>query len=90
MGYSGLTFGLGSLAGDVYINNVIGSSVEIVSYFIAFLVIPGGRKKVYVSLTAIGGVGLIVSAIVQEFLPGKYTVPRILTLTCMFSMLGIV
>ena len=44
MGYSGLTFGLGSLAGDVYINNVIGSSVEIVSYFIAFLVIPGGRK----------------------------------------------
>ena len=67
-----MAFGLGSLAGDVYINNAVGGCVEIVSYCIALLVIPGGRKKVYVSLMAIGGVGLIASVIVQEVRPGQY------------------
>ncbi|XP_067935238.1 organic cation transporter 1-like [Watersipora subatra] len=69
MGYSGLAMGLGSLSGDIYIINLIGGATELVSYCIAFLVIPGGRKLIYISLLAAGGVGLITAAIVQEFSP---------------------
>ena len=70
MAYTGLAYGLGSLVGDVYLNNLFGGAAEIVSYCIAFLVIPGGRKVVYVILLALGGVALIASAIVQYYLAG--------------------
>lgn len=63
--------GLGSLSGDIYIINLIGGATELVSYCIAFLVIPGGRKVIYISLLAAGGVGLVTAAIVQEFSPSE-------------------
>lgn len=72
MGYSGLAFGLASLPGNPYLNNLISGCVEFVAYCVCFLVIPGGRKKVFIILLAIGGVGLIASAIVQGYLSSEY------------------
>jgi len=66
MGYTGLAFGLGKLSGDPYIVNLIGGSTEYIAYIIAFLIIPGGRKKVYVILLSIGGISLIVNAVILD------------------------
>lgn len=84
MGYTGLAFGLGSLVGDVYIINLIGGATEIVSYCIAFLVIPGGRKKVYVVLLAVGGTSLIISAVVQDLYPSKLFIACVLCFVCLY------
>ena len=66
MGYTGLAFGLDALSGDPYIVNLIGGSTEYIAYIIAFLIIPGGRKKVYVILMSVGGISLIVNAIILD------------------------
>lgn len=71
MGYAGQVFGLNSLGGDIYINNLIGGGVELVSYSIIFSVVLGGRKKVYIALMVVGGAGIVASVIVQEMAPGK-------------------
>lgn len=73
MGYTGLAFGLDSLAGDPYINNLISGCTEYISYFIAFLIIPGGRKKVYVILLLVGGVALITNAAIGDIFSGKHS-----------------
>ncbi|KAF6027814.1 hypothetical protein EB796_013882 [Bugula neritina] len=67
MGYTGLAFGLGSLAGDVYLNNLISGVTEFFAYCICFLVIPGGRKLIFVILMIVGGLGLVSSAVVVDF-----------------------
>ncbi|XP_067936765.1 solute carrier family 22 member 21-like [Watersipora subatra] len=68
MGYAGLAIGSGLLPGNVYINNAIGGGVELIAYSMALLVIPGGRKKIYILLVAFGGIALIASAFVKYLL----------------------
>ncbi|XP_067936074.1 organic cation transporter protein-like [Watersipora subatra] len=79
LGYYGLLFGIGDLVGDIYVNNLVAGGVEFVSYTMCFLILRGGRKKVYVPLLLIGGSSLVSSAIAQLYAPG--VVWLIVTLT---------
>lgn len=71
LGYQGLLLGVESLVGNIYINSIIGGAAEQVAYSICFLILTGGRKKVYVMLTVIGGFSLMSSAIVSVYAPGE-------------------
>lgn len=90
MGYNGLAYGLDSLAGDPYINNIISGLTEYASYAAAFLCIPGGRKKIYVILLFIGGVALIANAAIQDIYQsesGMFISPfsTLLSVVCIFN-----
>lgn len=71
MGYTGLAVGVTDLVGDIYINNLIGGGVEVLSYVLVFTILWGGRKKVYIPLQVIGGCGLIMTAVISVYWKGK-------------------
>jgi len=62
MGYYGLALNVGSLVGDLYMNNFIGGLVEIPAYILLLICIRVGRKWPYVILQLIGGSALVASA----------------------------
>ena len=71
LGYYGLLLGVGDLIGDIYINNIIGGVTELIAYNLCFLILKGGRKKIYVGLVLLGGLSLISSAIASLYLSGN-------------------
>ena len=71
LSYYGLLLGIDSLAGDIYINNFIAGLVEVVAYALAFLTLKSGRKKIYVGMCILAGLGLILAPVASLYAPGN-------------------
>ena len=66
--YYGLSFNVDSLAGSLYVNNVINGAVELLAYIlIIFLLDVLGRKLMLGGLMIIGGAVCIASMLLNEF-----------------------
>lgn len=62
MGYYGLALNVGSLVGNIHVNNLIGGLVEVPAYLLLLGTMKVGRKWPYVGFLLIGGAALVTSA----------------------------
>lgn len=69
LGYYGLLYGIGDLVGDLFLNNILAGVAELIAYNLCFLVLKGGRKRVYVGLCVVAGLCLIASGFITHHLP---------------------
>lgn len=66
--YYGLSLNVGSLSGNIFINNVIGGVMELISYAICILLINRtGRKILLSGMMMTSGVSLIIHTIMEEY-----------------------
>jgi len=69
--YYALSFGVGGLAGNIYVNHVLMSVVETFAYAFIFCIAWWGRKWPTVGMFLLGGVALLVRVLVTVFAPSK-------------------
>jgi len=70
--YYGLSLNVGSLAGDVYLNNALSGIVEAAAYLIcAFTIDRFSRKKLLAGCLLVGGTFCLVSTVFNHFAAGK-------------------
>jgi len=71
LGYFAFSFGVGNLAGDIFINNFIMCAVEGIAYGFCFLTAYLGRKWPVIGSFLLGGAALLVATVITKFAPGK-------------------
>ena len=69
--YYGLLFGADDLIGDIFLNNLVGGLVEMAAYFLCFITLITGRKRIYIATCLIAGFTLISSALIDQFASGN-------------------
>jgi len=84
--YYGLSLNVGSLAGDVYLNNALSGVVEAAAYLIlAFTIDRFSRKKLLAGCLLVGGTFCLVSTVFNHFAAGNIDMVRSGTA---FALLG--
>jgi len=75
LGYYGLSYNVGNLTGDVYVNNALISAAELPVFLFILLSKTTGRRKTCTSVLFIGAVSLVACAIMNAYLDlnGKQT-----------------
>ena len=71
MSYYGLLFGADDLIGDTFVNNLVGGLVEMAAYFLCFITLITGRKRIYIAACLIAGFTLIATAFIDMFASGN-------------------
>lgn len=81
LGYYGLTFNIGDLGDDLYLNFMLQSLVELPANILCLLILDRvGRKPVMIGSMLIGGVALIGTIFTLLYLPDKPVVTTVLAL----------
>nr|XP_039269896.1 organic cation transporter protein-like [Styela clava] len=84
--YYGLSLNVGSLSGNIFINNVIGGCMEIISYGLCIIFMDFvGRKVLLAIMLLVSGTTLIASTIVNEYAGDDQA---LITLGVAFAFLG--
>ena len=71
MCYYALSFGIRSLPGDIFVNNLISAGAEAIGYACCFCIAWWGRKWPTVAAFYCAGAALLVSVMISAYTPGQ-------------------